>query len=30
MEIPFPQRTLHLRVDDPRIVEALPRGGGED
>lgn len=29
MEIPFPQRTLHLRVDDARIAEALPRGPGE-
>lgn len=27
VEIPFPQRTLHLRVDDDRLARALPRGG---
>ena len=28
VEIPFPQRTVHMRVDDPRVAAALPRGDG--
>ncbi len=27
IEIPFPQRTLHVRVDDDRLLRILPQGG---